>query len=779
MTMSEPAAATAATGCPVHTAARAPNGCPISQRAAAFDPFEGAYQLDPAEALRWARADEPIFYAPSLGYWVVARYDDMKAIFRDQIMFSPSIALEKITPPPPEAAEILARWGYAMDRTMVNEDEPAHMERRRLLLDSFAPEALAKHEATIRRLTREAMDRFVDTGEADLVAEMFWEIPLVVALHFLGVHEDDVAQLKAYCVAHTLNTWGRPTREQQLAVADQVGRFWAAANGILDAMMAKPDGEGWMYFSIRKHFERPDVVPLSYLRSMMMAILAAAHETTSNATANAFRLLLSDRAAWEELCANPDLVPNAVEECLRLGGSIVAWRRLVTADTQVGGVDLPKGAKLLLVMASANHDERRFEDPDTLDLHRENAVDHLSFGYGAHQCMGKNIARMELRIFLEEFTRRLPHLELVPDQTFRYLPNTSFRGPERLLVRWDPAKNPERRDPAALEPRRSYPVGAPKRVDAARSLRVAAIVEETPEIRRYVLERPDGRPLPAWTPGAHVDVTVGPWDRKYSLCGDPADRARWEIAVLRDEAGRGGSRAIHDTVAVGDLVRVRGPKNLFRLDEADDDVVLVAGGIGITPILAMADRLKARGAAYRLHYAGRSRATMAFLDRLARDHGDRVVLHAADEGERMDLAAIVAALPATGRLYACGPERLLDALERLTAGRPEGTLRLEHFTATGTSLDPDRERGFEVELRDSALTLRVGPDRTLLDVLESVGIDVACDCREGLCGSCEIEVVDGEIDHRDKVLSTGERARGDKMLACCSRARGDRLTLAL
>jgi hypothetical protein len=152
--------------CPVDHAAQrlSPTGCPISGNAAAFDPFSLAYQRDPAGTLAWAREQEPVFYSPELGYWVVTRYDDVKAVFRDNILFSPSIALEKITPAPPEAAAILQRYGYAMNRTMVNEDEPDHMERRRLLMDAFLPEALARHEPAVRALARQYMDRFHRQG---------------------------------------------------------------------------------------------------------------------------------------------------------------------------------------------------------------------------------------------------------------------------------------------------------------------------------------------------------------------------------------------------------------------------------------------------------------------------------------------------------------------------------------------------------------------------------------------------------------------------------------
>ena len=150
-----------------------PTGCPVSRYAGSFDAFGDAYRLDPPEALRWSRDQEPVFYSPKLGYWVVSRYDDVKAVFRDNILFSPSIALEKITPSPPEAAEILEKYNYAMNRTLVNEDEPAHMERRRLLMEDFLPEHLEQHAPMIRQLTREYMDQFIDRGKANLVDEVF------------------------------------------------------------------------------------------------------------------------------------------------------------------------------------------------------------------------------------------------------------------------------------------------------------------------------------------------------------------------------------------------------------------------------------------------------------------------------------------------------------------------------------------------------------------------------------------------------------------------------
>lgn len=787
MTTATDPRAPAATGCPVDhralSAPAAPNGCPVSHRAAAFDPFEEGYQQDPPDYVRWAREQEPTFYSPKLGYWVVTRYESIKAIFRDHHTFSPSIALEKITPTGPEANAVLASYGFALNRTLVNEDEPAHMPRRRALMDPFTPDELKHHEPMVRALAREYVDRFIDDGRADLVDQMLWEVPLTVALHFLGVPEEDMDTLREYSIAHTVNTWGRPKPEEQVAVAHAVGNFWQFAGKVLDKMRQNPEAPGWMQYGIRKQREQPEVVTDSYLHSMMMAGIVAAHETTANATANAMKLLLQHPSVWREICDDPSLIPNAVEECLRHNGSVAAWRRLATKDVQIDGIDIPAGSKLLIVTSSANHDDRHFADADLFDIRRDNASDHLTFGYGAHQCMGKNLARMEMQIFLEEFTRRLPHMRLA-EQQFSYVPNTSFRGPEHLWVEWDPQRNPERTRPELREVQVPVPVriGEPSRHAITRPVVVERITPVADGIVQLRLVAPDGRPLPRWTPGSHIDVECGSPDRsrQYSLCGDPADANAFEIAVLREPDGRGGSAWVHANVRVGDRLKIRGPRNHFRLDESRDKLVLIAGGIGITPISAMARRAQALGLDYALHYSGRRRSAMPFIDELAVLHGERLHLHVSDEGGRNDLRALLATPEPGTQIYACGPVRMLQALEVCCAHWPDDALRVEHFESTLGALDPSKEQAFEVELKDSGIVVQVPADQTLLHALRAANIDVQSDCEEGLCGSCEVRVLAGEVDHRDVVLIRAERDANHKMMTCCSRAcGGQRLVLEL
>lgn len=774
--------------------------CPFSGRAAEFDPFSDGYQQDPPAYVQWSREEEPVFYSPKLGYWVVTRYDDIKAIFRDNQTFSPAVALEKITPTSEEANEVLASYDYGMKRTLVNEDEPDHMPRRRALMEPFNAENLAHHEPMVRRLVREYVDKFIDDGRADLVDQMFWEIPLTVALDFLGVPDDDKPMLRRYSIAHTVNTWGRPEPEEQVNVAHAVGNFWQYSGQVLARMRENPDEEGWMQYGIRTQKELPDVVTDSYLHSMMMAGIVAAHETTANGIANAVKLLLENRTIWDQICKDPSLIPNAIEECLRHNGSVAAWRRITTADAEVGGVLIPEGARLLMVSSSGNHDRRRFEDPELVDVHRDDSHEHLTFGYGAHQCLGKNLARMEMQVFLEELTSRIPHMQLA-DQDVSYVPNTSFRGPEHLWVEWDPEQNPERTDSAVLEPQLEVNIGEPNEDHRSRPMRVESIVDVAKDVRHITLTSADGTPLPHFTPGAHLDVVCGDTGlvRQYSLCGpsigEPVQPPgcpvahtprpeSYEIAVLNEDDSRGGSRWMHENVSVGDVLSVRGPRNHFRLPESPQRLIFIAGGIGITPIRSMANWAATRGIPYELHYLGRRNETMAFLNELRLEHGDHLHTYDSEGGSRADLQGLIRSFDQDGtagnaHVYACGPQRMIDGISSAGSGWPEESIVFEHFSSPLGELDPTKEHEFTLTLEDSARELVVRRDRTVLQTLRDAGYRIPSNCEEGLCGTCQVPVIDGDIDHRDVVLTPSERQENNRMMSCCSRAREDNIVLGL
>ncbi|MFD1250394.1 PDR/VanB family oxidoreductase [Nocardioides ginsengisoli] len=308
-------------------------------------------------------------------------------------------------------------------------------------------------------------------------------------------------------------------------------------------------------------------------------------------------------------------------------------------------------------------------------------------------------------------------------------------------------------------------------------MRVRQMRWEADRVVSLDLERIDGGDLPAWTPGAHVDLHLpGVITRQYSLTGAPADRRTWRIAVLHEESGRGGSRAVHTQVRAGDELTVVGPRNNFPLDPASD-YLFVAGGIGITPLVPMLAAAEAAGASWRLVYGGRTRSAMAFASALAAAHPKRVDVVPQDERGLLDLPSLLGNLAPETQVYCCGPEPLLAAVEALCLA---DRLHVERFAARPRSeTEPGAERAFEVVLQQSGDVVPVAPGQSVLEALEARGLDVPNSCREGICGTCETKVIDGIPDHRDSLLSDEERAANDTMMVCVGRALSDRLVLDL
>jgi ferredoxin-NADP reductase len=297
------------------------------------------------------------------------------------------------------------------------------------------------------------------------------------------------------------------------------------------------------------------------------------------------------------------------------------------------------------------------------------------------------------------------------------------------------------------------------------------------DVVSVTLGAPDGSELPAWTPGAHVDLLLAPdLVRQYSLCGAPSDRSRWRIGVLLDAQGRGGSRRVHDTLRPGSRVQVRGPRNHFPL-AASPSYVFLAGGIGITPLLPMIAQAHAGGADWRLHYGGRRRTSMAFVDELAA-YGDRVELWPEDERGMLDLDGVLGTPQPGALVYTCGPEGLLQAVEARCAAWPPGALHVERFAAKPLE-DAAEVTSFEVVCQRSGITVTVPEDTSVLDAVQAAGVSVLSSCLEGVCGTCETAVVEGVPDHRDSLLSDDEKAAGDYMMICVSRCTGPRLVLDL
>ncbi|MEG0225373.1 MAG: PDR/VanB family oxidoreductase [Comamonas sp.] len=306
---------------------------------------------------------------------------------------------------------------------------------------------------------------------------------------------------------------------------------------------------------------------------------------------------------------------------------------------------------------------------------------------------------------------------------------------------------------------------------------------EAEGICSFELVHPEGQALPAFSAGAHVDVHVAPGlVRQYSLCNDPATRDHYRIAVLREPQSRGGSVGMHEQVHEGQLLTISAPRNHFELAPGAARSLLLAGGIGITPIWAMAQALHSRGEDFALHYCGRSAARMAFVPALSEAaFAGRVQLHA-DDGEpaqRFDADALLAAPEAGAHLYVCGPagfmHHVLETARR--HGWPEAQLHREFFAGTATALESDG--AFSVRLASTGQSYAIAKDKSVLEVLTAAGVDVPYSCESGICGSCLTRVLEGVPEHRDSFLTDSERAANDQFTPCCSRAQTPLLVLDL
>ncbi len=290
------------------------------------------------------------------------------------------------------------------------------------------------------------------------------------------------------------------------------------------------------------------------------------------------------------------------------------------------------------------------------------------------------------------------------------------------------------------------------------------------------LRDPSGADLPEWSPGAHIDLKLsGELTRQYSLCGDPADRSVWRIGVLREPESRGGSEHVHEQLHEDEFVHVRGPRNHFALVPSPR-YLFIAGGIGVTPILPMITAAECAGAEWELHYGGRSRRSMAFLESLKDVTGSRVTLHPQDEVGLIDLDRILGTPTPDTLVYCCGPEPLLAAVEQRCGVWPPNTLHFERFAPKDVGA-PVLTGSFQVELATTGLTLTVPPEKSILEVIEEADISVPSSCQEGTCGTCETAVLEGVVDHRDSLLTPDEHAANDTMFICVSRAACPRLVL--
>jgi cytochrome P450 len=407
----------------------------VTDIARGFCPFGGKYLADPYSFFAEARAATPVFHHPETNYWVVTRYEDIRQVFQNTKQFSASNTLDVVPQVCPAAFKIYADANFIVVPTLTNTDHPHHTRIRRLVNNAFTARRVADIEPFIRELTVRFIEERFSSGQVDLVQALTWDLPALVLFRFLGFPDEDLPAVQVGADNSLIALWGPPNEKDQVGAAHGMAAFWTYTTQLVDKRFHEPLDD---FATALREARSADLAPLSPAEasSIVFGLLVAGHETTTALLSNGFRRLLEHRAAWETIGRDRSLIPNAIEEVLRFDSSVITWRRKSKEPVEIGGIGVPAQADLLLLLGSANRDPEVFDDPDTFDIQRPNARNHVSLGFGNHLCLGAPLARLEARVVFEEFSKRFPSLRLVLGQQLHYHANTFFRAPVSLLAEW-------------------------------------------------------------------------------------------------------------------------------------------------------------------------------------------------------------------------------------------------------------------------------------------------------------------------------------------------------
>jgi len=404
---------------------------------AEFDPLSPVFLADPFAVLHALPHESPVFYAPSIDYYVVTRYADIEAVFLDPETYSAAPAQLPLARLVPEAAQILLGGGHKPQPSMVSLDPPAHTRLRTPTARAFTPRRVADMEPRIRRTVDQLLDAVDRDTAFDLVSTLAFPLPATIIFSFVGIPERDWPQLKEWCGHRAALAWGRPTPDEQVHHAKNMAAYRRYLRELVATKVnARDDDFASALLAI--HDEEPAALTHEEIGSILYSLTFAGHETTNYLIGNVVRRLLEDPARWDQVVAYPELIPGAVAETLRYDPSVPVWRRVTKRPVTLGGVDLPEGAKLFLWLAASGRDASVFPEPEQFDPRRTNATKTLAFGKGIHYCLGAALGKLEAEIALEALTRRFPRLRLVEGQRLSFHANISFRGPQALWVRATP-----------------------------------------------------------------------------------------------------------------------------------------------------------------------------------------------------------------------------------------------------------------------------------------------------------------------------------------------------
>ena len=703
------------------------------------------------------RALGPVVWLPQHENYALTRHAEVSRALRDADTFisGKGVAAD------PRANEITRG-------NSVGSDGELHRAIRQASSAPLLPGALDKIQPLIDESAEHLIDRLVALSDFDAVKDLATHLPLTIVRDLVGLPDHGRENMLRWAAA-TFDLLGVQNARGKagLELFQEQRRFTQTE---ANAEILKPGSWTRRLFElVEEGALAPELAPIC-----MRDYLNPSLDTTISASGMLVYQLGRNPEQFALLRERPDLARNAANEAVRMATPVRSFCRHTARAVEVGDCTIPEGARVMMLFASANRDERAFDRPDEFDITR-NPRHHLGFGSGVHMCIGMHLAQMEMIALLKAI---VPRVEAVRIGVPTIALNNTIYGFARLPCRFLPARNARPKRDAL--PARGATASTAERQSALLAGMIVNRQLLAAEIVGLEIEALPGTRFPRWSAGAHIDVHLREGlVRQYSLTG-PVDDGPYRIAVQLEPNSRGGSAAVHSKLHVGANVTLSPPRNNFVLDEEADSSALFSGGIGLTPLLAMAWRLHELGRDFVWHLSARNRAKLAWSDQIdALPFRNRIILHL-DDGppdQAMHAASAIGRIPDKANIYVCGPRGYMDHIVGAArdAGFSPSQMRLEHFGAEiDVSGDP-----FTVVTAGSQRRIEVSANETILAALTRAGLQVETGCQNGVCGSCLTRVLEGRPDHRDMILTDTEKAENKRIAVCCSRSLSATLVLDL
>jgi len=718
---------------------------PASAPSYDVDFYADEFILDPYPHYTAMRKLGPVVYLPQLDNFALTQHAAVQNALRDHTRFisSNGVAGDKF------GCEFL-------QGNTVASDPPKHSKLRRAMATPLLPGALKSIQSSVEEAADVLVDGLIRQEQFDAIEDFARYLPLKIVTDMVGLPDFGRDNMLKWAAA-AFDMLG-VQNERGTKALEAISEMRAFIAGQVTRDTLKPGS--WTYRVL-------ELVDQGSLDAELAAFAIRDYinpslDTTISATGQLIWQLAQNPDQWQILRDHPELCDNAVNEAVRLGTPIRSFSRHASTDVDIEGVIIPKGARVMMLFASANRDEAKFENPDQFDVTR-NAQDHLGFGSGIHMCVGMHLARLEMVSLLKAMIYRVERIEIGK-------PTIVLNNTIAAFATLPTTFHPDIRDAPAIE------IDLPMQdwLDAevlSRDIVAKAVV-------CLALRSSTAKPFPVSKAGAHIDLYIADGlVRQYSLTGRMSET--YTIAIQNEPQSRGGSKAVHEQFEAGSSIRIGRPRNSFPLSEHSQHSILFSGGIGLTPILAMSWELYTAQRTFEWHLSARSMNRIAFGASLQElPFADCIFFYLDDDPNRaLDVASVVYSAPAVSELYVCGPTGYMNYIEStaIAAGTPRTHIHKEHF---GAEINIEGE-SFEVFAQNSNITVEVGANESILTALNRAGISVPTSCQNGVCGSCLTDVLEGRPEHRDLVLTDSEKASNNRIAVCCSRSNSKRLVLAV